>query len=1076
MREPPSRAEAARDRRTPPACVLSAVVLLALTGPAQGADSRIAPGEPLHLPINGGQVQAFTVHASAGDFVRVVAHQEGTDVVLAVETAQGSAIESDVVEASTGHESVSLLAPSAGDLRIEVRSKAPAGSVGSVTLVSEVRGDAHAGDEDRIAMEAALRSAERLRNQGTGAARQEAVGQYEAALRLARGIPDPFGAALAAQGAGLTRSALGEYRQAFAQLEDALGGWRSLGLPVMEAKALHGQGTARYYMGDTEAALELYLRALPLRRASGDRAGESRTLTSIGAAYGALGRLQESIEYTEQSLALKRAIGERAGEAGALHNLAITYHTTGQVQQALDVLREALPLAEAEGTNDLYARPAILSSTAGVYTTLGEADEALRYLGRALEAWRQIGDPSGEATTLHQLGSERLDRGDPAGARQYFEQALTLLRTASGTIGRTLLALADVERRLENRSRAEELAAEAVREAERTGSPLAQVEAQILLGQLRADVGDLARAQEHQLRALSLARTVGDREGEARSLHELGRVSVRQGALAEARDHLEGCLAVLAAIRADVRGLELRATFAARTGPVHEDYVDVLVRLHEREPGAGWLARAFEASERGRAQTMVETLAASRVGTPADLAPERLERTRSLQHQLAARLDRQLRLLTGPHTAEEERAEREAVEALRSDLRVAQADLGAAGPRFAALEQPPVLSLRDVQERVLDADTLLLEYALGKERGILFVVGKTTLSAHRLSSREAIEKSVGDALEALARPARGADGAGAPALLAKLSAELLAPAGAEIEGKRLVVVPDGPLDLLPFAALPSPARPGEALVERHQVVTVPSASLVELLRAEAAQRPAPTRSVLVFADPVFDRHDERVSARAAGAGAPLPRNLTRAIEDAGMGSQGLGRLPFTRREATAIVDLVRDGRARLDFEASRQNVTTADLASYRLVHFATHGFLNSAHPELSGLVLSLFDRSGAPRDGFLSAAEVANLELSADLVVLSGCRTALGRQIRGEGVVGLTRALMYAGTSRVLASLWKVDDAATAELMRRLYQGLLRDRLPPAEALQRAQRAMARHRHWSHPYYWAGFQLQGDWR
>jgi CHAT domain-containing protein len=256
------------------------------------------------------------------------------------------------------------------------------------------------------------------------------------------------------------------------------------------------------------------------------------------------------------------------------------------------------------------------------------------------------------------------------------------------------------------------------------------------------------------------------------------------------------------------------------------------------------------------------------------------------------------------------------------------------------------------------------------------------------------------------------------------------------------------------------------------------------LRAEASRRtPAAAGRVAVFADPVFEADDERVRARSAGRppahssgdGPALSRALTRAVAEAGMSGEGIPRLPFTRREAKAIAALAPASRVAVDFEASRANVTSAELAGYRYVHFATHGFLNSAHPELSGLVLSLFDRQGSPQDGFLSANDVFGLELSADLVVLSGCRTALGQQLEGEGVMGLGRAFMYAGTSRVLASLWKVDDAATAELMGRLYEGLLRDGLRPAQALRRAQLAMAGQRRWSHPYYWAGFQLQGDW-
>jgi CHAT domain-containing protein len=167
----------------------------------------------------------------------------------------------------------------------------------------------------------------------------------------------------------------------------------------------------------------------------------------------------------------------------------------------------------------------------------------------------------------------------------------------------------------------------------------------------------------------------------------------------------------------------------------------------------------------------------------------------------------------------------------------------------------------------------------------------------------------------------------------------------------------------------------------------------------------------------------------------------------------------------------------LDFEASRATVQAADLKDYRFIHFATHGLLNDVRPELSGLVLSLVDREGRPTRGLLTAPDVFNLELDAELVVLSGCRTALGKEIRGEGLIGLTRAFMYAGVPKVVASLWPVDDLTTAELMKRFYEGMLGPaKLRPAAALRRAQARMAADPRWSAPYYWAGFQLQGDWR
>jgi len=157
-------------------------------------------------------------------------------------------------------------------------------------------------------------------------------------------------------------------------------------------------------------------------------------------------------------------------------------------------------------------------------------------------------------------------------------------------------------------------------------------------------------------------------------------------------------------------------------------------------------------------------------------------------------------------------------------------------------------------------------------------------------------------------------------------------------------------------------------------------------------------------------------------------------------------------------------------------VASQALARYRVVHFATHGLLDSERPELSGIVLSLVDQKGRPQNGFLRLHEVYNLSLPADLVVLSACQTALGREIKGEGIVGLTRGFMYAGAGRVSASLWKVDDAGTAELMRRFYAHMLKENMPAAAALRAAQVEMAGRGLYRSPYFWAAFVIQGDWK
>jgi CHAT domain-containing protein len=190
-------------------------------------------------------------------------------------------------------------------------------------------------------------------------------------------------------------------------------------------------------------------------------------------------------------------------------------------------------------------------------------------------------------------------------------------------------------------------------------------------------------------------------------------------------------------------------------------------------------------------------------------------------------------------------------------------------------------------------------------------------------------------------------------------------------------------------------------------------------------------------------------------------------------------LPFARSEAEAILSRVplEQRKAALDFDASIATATSPDLAQYRIVHFATHGLLNSVHPQLSGLVLSLVNPNGQPQDGFLRLDDIYNLKLPVDLVVLSACQTALGKEVKGEGLIGLTRGFMYAGAKRVMASLWKVDDRATAELMTRFYEGMLGNQhLSPAAALRQAQMSLWKEKRWSSPYYWAAFTLQGEWR
>lgn len=320
----------------------------------------------------------------------------------------------------------------------------------------------------------------------------------------------------------------------------------------------------------------------------------------------------------------------------------------------------------------------------------------------------------------------------------------------------------------------------------------------------------------------------------------------------------------------------------------------------------------------------------------------------------------------------------------------------------------------------------------------------------------------------------------------KLSEIVLGPVAQLLGSKRLVFVCEGALQYIPFSALPLPGtNTGDVpLIVKHEIVNLPSASILAELRTQEAGRRKAGNAVAILADPVFDAGDERlaVSTRTDSLSFPsvVSSDLNRSADDVGLtrgGKTYLSPLLYTRKEAVAVMAVTPPGKVMLalDFEANRRTATSPSLARYSIIHFATHGILDNHHPELSGLVLSLVNKKGKTQDGFLKLQDIYSLKLPVELVVLSGCQTGLGEQINGEGLIGLTRGFMYAGASRVVASLWSVSDVATASLMGDFYRAMERDGMRPAAALRAAQIRMWKQKQWSFPYYWAGFEIQGEW-
>ncbi len=517
------------------------------------------------------------------------------------------------------------------------------------------------------------------------------------------------------------------------------------------------------------------------------------------------------------------------------------------------------------------------------------------------------------------------------------------------------------------------------------------------------------------------------------------------------------------------------------------------MELHQQNPNKGYDAQALNINERSRARSLLELLAEANTDIRKGVDPDLVLQERRLQHQLDALEQREVALSQRESTREQVTTLKQERQYLLKQYKTLQAKIRETSPSYAALTQPQPITLEQIQQQLLDDDTLLLQYALGSQRSYLWAVSKTSINSYELPPAAEIETAAKQFYKLLKTPGfsledtRGSvrvENVKPTKAVSQLSEILLAPVVEQLGNKRLLIVGDGALHYVPFSALPLPETSGEdvvPLLANNEIVNLPSATTLKIIRQEQATRKTAPKAIAILADPVFSSDDDRFNSSRT----PRKGNDTRSVDQQLLNRSAREanisvweRLPGTRTEAEAIMALVPDSERvhGFDFVANREMITNLELSNYRIVHLATHGILNSVNPELSGLVLSLIDQQGNPRNGFLRLHDVFNLNLPAELVVLSACQTGLGQEVKGEGLVGLTRGFMYAGSPRVLVSLWNVSDAATAEMMSRFYRLMLQEGLSATAALRAAQLEMQQETQWKAPYYWAAFTLQGEWK
>ncbi len=878
-------------------------------------------------------------------------------------------------------------------------------------------------------------------------------------------------------------------------------------LPV--ATSLHNLGSVALDRGDLTHAEGYYRQAMEIRnRVAPESLALAASYTSLGIVAWQRGDLPKWDQYEHRALEIRTKLApESFLVAASLNNLGMIALARGDLTTAEQYHHQALDLKQKLVPGSLSVSGSLIN-LGNVEGYRGDLEKAEEYYRQALEIQRRLAPGSvNVAAILGNLGKLAQYRGDLETAEQYYRQTLEIQLKVSPESLRVAISFSDLGEVAKERGdlpKAEDYYQQSLTIKKKLAPESLNMATTMQgLGDVARKSGDSAKAEQYYRQALALREKLAPgSKDHAESLAAVASVLRDQQQLDGAAQFYEQAVSALESQAARLGGSEdIRSGFVAQHRGIYTAYVDLL--LTQKLPD-----RSFEMLERSRARILLEMLEGAHVDIRKGAEPSLLEQERSLQASVAAISDRRLRLLGQKNSEKQLAAVTKEIEELEKQYGEVEQRLQLNSPAYTALTQPKPLTSGEIQ-KLLGPDTLLLEYSLGEQHSHVFAVTSDSLRISDLPKRAEIEilaKHLYLLLTARNQFLKDENQQSRQTRITQADSEylnvastlsgiLLGPVESQLGHKRLLVVADGALLHIPFAALPEPdsAKAAVPLIVKHEIVNLPSASVLAILRRPRPAGNRPAKEAVILADPVFNREDTRVTGKplnkplskveendSALQGESMDR-LTRSAKDtdlSGGGQLHLARLPFSRREADAMSAVIPAEKIRiaLDFQASRKLAVSGELAHYRVVHFATHALVNDKHPDLSGLVLSLVDERGQPQQGFLDLQDIYNMDLGANLVVLSACDTALGKEMDGEGMIGLTRGFMYAGAQGVIGSLWKVEDFATAKLMTAFYKAMEQNQMLPAQALRHAQLALWREKHWSSAYYWAAFTLQGDWK
>lgn len=1011
-----------------------------------GQSKSLRPQENIRLNNSYLTKTTFEIESQKQQIISIEIKQNGMDVKVKLVDPKGLIIaDSDYPFSEQDIERIFVVANEPGTYQLEVISKFP-DERGSINIKLDELRKALPEDYKRVEAENLISQAQKLRITGKTADRTQSKMIYEKSLLIWQEIGDKTGEIRTLGALSYLNRQFGDYKRSNELSEQVLQFPNLVEYDFYKTDALYQIGQSQFVQGKIDEAIKTMKDAL--LQVSTATAQQANVHTALGNYYQTIYEFELAKTSFDKALKNISDFPDIYNEAQACYTIGLLHIKLKDYDSAIINFRRAADLREKFGNRRGMAASLSLLGVAYYYTN--KFSESIEILQKTMPLSLEFDDIETQSDILAFLAVNYRDTGNPQKAIELLNQGLSLFNDKNSVNLNTIY---------------------------------------ITLGVTQTHVSNFSEARIAFEKALLGYRKLGDVDGETRALYQFARLEFAENNLDAAKIKIENALQKHEYAQAKYNNVPNLSTLLEFRRGYFDLYIDILMRLDEQRPNEGFALKALQVSERARMRTLIWQYREAVKNTPQTVDFQLLTQIQKIQLQIGEQFSVLAKAQSNINQSTNIPDIEKTIAKLNKQDESLKAQLRQSNPNVADLASPPPLSLAQMQAE-LDDDTVLVEYSLGEKRSYLWIVGNNSFQSFTLPKRLEIETQAKNFYQSLNEPieaqnSRQSDKKSATKkILAKdvieeadkLSKLLLVEKYANLSAKRLVFVADGALNLVPFSSLTFVNAEKKVLGEKFETVKLPSLTTLHVLRERNTKPFAPT-SLAVIADPVFSNGDERLAKRTKGKNKSITATSDLAATLRDFSLTTLSRLPFSRTEAKDIgQNLPNNTSLYLDFKASRERLLNGEFDQFDILHFATHGFLNNQHPELSGLVLSLVDEQGNQQNGFLRTQDLFLLKIKPQLVVLSACQTGLGKQVANEGLAGLTRGFLANGMPRIVATLWKVDDAATAEFMSRFYRAMLKENLKPSTALKTAQNEMRQIKRFSHPRFWAGFVLTGEWR